>query len=92
MVVRHVELGRIMGESGASVPVFGAMEVLDARKYVLGHSTETRPGSVMLICSGYAWRHRFRVAFWSLCTRVGDVIQNIFVSRYFLGRVRCGWP
>ena len=36
VLVRPVELGRIMGDSAGSVPFFGAMEVLDARKNVIG--------------------------------------------------------
>ena len=36
VLVRPVELGRIMAESAASLSVFGAMEVLDARKNVIG--------------------------------------------------------
>ena len=92
VIVRLVELGGIRINSGASVPVLGGIEVLGASKGALGQWTETRVGTMMVICMGFAWRELSRVASWLLRARIGHVFQNIFVSRYFLGRVRCGWP
>jgi hypothetical protein len=62
---------------------FGATEVLYARKHVLGHYTETHSGTMMIVCSGVARCQVFRVESVLLWTGVGDVFQDIFVSRYF---------
>ena len=54
VVVLLVDLGGIMVERACTVPFFGATEVLYARKYVLGHYTETHSGTMMIVCSGLA--------------------------------------
>ena len=92
VIVRLVELGGIRVKSAASVPVLGGIEVLGASKHVFQHWTETRVCAMMIIGSSIAWRERSRVASWSVCARIGDVLQNIFVSRYFRGRVPGGRP
>ena len=55
VVVLLVDLGGIMVERACTVPsFFGAVEVLYARKHVLGHYTESHSGTMILVCSGFA--------------------------------------
>ena len=63
-MVRLVELGGIRVKSAASVPVFVGIEVLGASKHVVGQCTEMRGGTMMAICSGFAWRQLFLVESW----------------------------
>ena len=54
VIVRLIELGGIRVESAASVRVFVGSEVLGASKCAVGHWTETRVGTMMVICSDFA--------------------------------------